>query len=83
MPLKYTGKYVRIDGKTYKEIWLPQDEYAPVEHAMSDLAKQGNLKNVIIDITMPYEPNYVYYYYKAIIDKNGTPTIIYKEINYD
>ena len=82
-PLKYTGKYVRIDGKTYKEIWLPQDEYAPVEHAMSDLAKQGNLKNVIIDITMPYEPNYVYYYYKAIIDKNGTPTIIYKEINYD
>ena len=73
MPLKYTGKYVRIDGKTYKEIWLPQDEYAPVEHAMSTFAKQNKFKNCIIHI------EYGDATYWAYIDCNGTPTFIRKE----
>ena len=77
--LKYTGKYVRIDGKTYKEIWLPQEEYAPVEHAMSTYVKQNNIKDVIETITLP---NYdgEYYIYSAIIDENGTPIFVGKEI---
>ena len=73
-PLKYTGKYVRLDGVTYKEIWLPKDEYAPVEHALSTYAKQNLLKNCIIK--MPLSDGFVY---KTYIDKYGSPIIIGKE----
>ena len=80
-PLKYTGKCVRLDGVTYREIWLPKDEYAPVEHALSTYAKQNNLRGKIVDITIPHEYDMLYYTYTAIIDKNGTPIIIIKEIS--
>lgn len=79
-PLKYTGKRVIFEGERYYEIWLPKDEYAPVEHALSDFAKQNNINNAIIEIIMPYEPDRIYYIYKALINENGTPIIIGKEI---
>ena len=80
-PLKYTGKHVKLDGVTYKEIWLPKDEYAPVEHAVSTYAKQNKIKNVVETIVYPNELEQTYYVYTIVLDKNSTPIIVGKEIS--
>lgn len=72
-PLKFTGRRVKFEGKTYHEIWLDKDEYAPVEHAASTYAKQNKIKNRII---WKYLKDDLYMIY---IDENGTPMIIGKE----
>lgn len=56
-PLKYTGKYVKIDGKSYPEIWMPKEEYAHVIHEIN-----SNISNreKQIGILYRYIGNYKY-----------------------
>jgi len=76
-PLKYTSKYVRLNGQTYKEIWLPENEYAHIHSEVTTYAQQNKLKNCIIKKTIHHEGQYNRYH--AVINKYGLPRFIKKE----
>jgi hypothetical protein len=69
--LKYTGDYVKFNGKEYPEIFLPTDEYASKFSDINTYIQQNKLGQYKEKLKR-YFPNYNL---EVIIDK-GIPRII-------
>lgn len=74
--LKNNLKEYKINGKVYKQIWLPDEEYASVSHEFMTYIMQNNYSEPILQ--KPMSNGYIYVAVLEEIDGQSLPVFVKK-----